>query len=203
MPGGALRLALPVEDVLEQEAAFVELARELTHTLAFTSGYAGFSFNRAEESELETTGREQSAALSHRWRGIDVEDLSTTLYAIRQGLKSAGWLTLVGRRLLDTLGGEKALAQALPDEVTVHTLPFRRADSGRTSSAAGRRQPQRGSAVVPRRRARPRPGAIARSSAVLCTSRPPRAKTTAGPQSGWRVSIGRTDLRGPDACDHC
>jgi hypothetical protein len=53
-----------------------------------------------------------------------VEDLSTTLYAIRQGLKSAGWLTLVGRRLLDTLGGEEALARALPAEVTVHTLPF-------------------------------------------------------------------------------
>jgi hypothetical protein len=122
--GGALRLALPVEDVLEQEAAFVELARELTRKLAFTSGYAGFSFNRAEESELETTGREQSAALSHRWRGIDVEDLATTLYAIRQGLKSAGWLTLVGRRLLQTLGGEKALAKALPEEVTVHALPF-------------------------------------------------------------------------------
>jgi hypothetical protein len=122
--GGALRLALPVEDVLEQEAGFVALARELTKKLAFSSGYAGFSLNRAEESDLETTGREQSAALSHRWQGIDVEDLSTTLYAIRQGLKSAGWLTLVGRKLLDTIGGMEALAQALPAEVALHALPF-------------------------------------------------------------------------------
>jgi Type VI immunity for VRR-NUC len=122
--GGALRLALPVEDVLEREADFVALARELTQKLAFSSGYAGFSFNRAEESDLESTGREQSAALSHRWQGIDVESLSTTLYAIRQGLKSAGWLTLVGRKLVDTLGGAEALARALPGEVTMHTLPF-------------------------------------------------------------------------------
>jgi hypothetical protein len=122
--GGALRLALPAEDVLEHEADFVALARGLTEKLAFSSGYAGFSFNRAEACDLESIGRDRSTALSHRWQGIDVESLSTTLYAIRQGLKSAGWLTLVGRRLVDTLGGETALARALPAEVTLHTLPF-------------------------------------------------------------------------------
>jgi hypothetical protein len=121
--GGALRLAVPVEEVLDREDRFVALAGELTRKLAFASGYGGFSFNRAEESDLEGIGRNKSAALSHRWYGIDIEQLSTTIYAIARGLKSAGWLTLVGSKLLDALGGTDALQRALPAEALVHPLP--------------------------------------------------------------------------------
>jgi hypothetical protein len=52
--GGALQL--PVEDVLEQEAAFV--ARELTRNLAFTSSRVSHSSPRSSWND----GREQSAA---------------------------------------------------------------------------------------------------------------------------------------------
>lgn len=121
---GALRLAIPVDEVLGHEDRFVALARELTRTLALASGYGGFSFNRAEESDLQGTGNVRSAALSHRWYGIDVEDLSGTVSAIPHGLKSAGWLTLVGSKLLDRLGGSDALAAVLPPEVILHPLPF-------------------------------------------------------------------------------
>ena len=120
---GALRLAMPVEEVLGREQDFVALAAELTRKLAFTSGYGGFSFNLAEESDLQSIGKVRSAALSHRWYGIDVESLSTTIYAVRQGLKSAGWLTLVGSRWLATLGGTEALTAVLPAAITVHPLP--------------------------------------------------------------------------------
>jgi hypothetical protein len=122
--GGALRLAVPVEDVMGREEGFVALARESTRKLAFASGYAGFSFNRAEESDFEGTSRDKSAALSHRFYGIDVESLSTTLYAIPQGIKSAGWLTLVGDKWLGELGGAQALSRSLPPEVAVHPLAF-------------------------------------------------------------------------------
>jgi hypothetical protein len=123
LQAGALRLAMPVEEVLGRERHFVALAAELTRTLTFSSGYGGFSFNLAGESDLQSTGKVRSAALSHRWYGIDIESLSQTVYAIRQGLKSVGWLTLVGNRWLATLGGVDALAAVLPAAITVHPLP--------------------------------------------------------------------------------
>jgi hypothetical protein len=85
------------------------------------SGHAGYSFelSRYFQSGAEALGWKHSM----RHRGIDVARPSEDRGAVStDGLKTVSWLTLLGKSLLVSLGGQRVLS-ALPSSVIVHDLP--------------------------------------------------------------------------------
>ncbi len=107
---GALRLFLPAEETASNEAIYAERARQAAARLRFSSGFAGFGLSRAEEADISCEYRPDIYFVSRRYRGVNVGELLQGMYAIPNGIRGVNWLTFVGQRWLEPIGGIAGLA---------------------------------------------------------------------------------------------
>ncbi|MEA3274721.1 MAG: DUF3396 domain-containing protein, partial [Pseudomonadota bacterium] len=115
---GLMRLILPADFAEGSADSLVELVRELTDSLDFHSGHAGFGLNWNDRGDLAYDAQKQMRGLGMRFPGIDIPDLETTLYAIPNGIKRINWLTLLGNTLVENLGGYDYLESELRDGIS-------------------------------------------------------------------------------------
>jgi hypothetical protein len=80
----------------------IRVARLLADGVNFLSGHAGVStvFN----AQFKSSAFDRIFAWAKRCPGLDVEDLNLTTPHVLDGIKGAGWLTLVGSELAERLG---------------------------------------------------------------------------------------------------
>lgn len=85
-------------------------------------GLAGYQLHCSRyESELAETHAVRSGM---RYRGVDIPRALSDAHAVRtDGLKGVGWLTALGKPLLEEVGGIHALIKALPTAVMVREIP--------------------------------------------------------------------------------
>ena len=119
---GALRLVLPAGMFGEPATWMVELTQNLVKELDFVSGHAGYSLNWNEDGHLATLAEQELYHLSRRYPGIDLPSISATIRTASQGIKCANWLTLLGARWCEELGGVDGLRMALGTDILVHEL---------------------------------------------------------------------------------
>jgi len=117
--GGCLRMIVPVEFILDNPKGFVELAVKMCQRLRFETGQAGFSLHLHED--YHSHGR-HIRTISQRFLGLDIGNPSSWSDALIQGIKTVGWLTLVGDRLLEKIGGRDGLRERLLTDIPVHDL---------------------------------------------------------------------------------
>jgi hypothetical protein len=118
---GLLRLALPVEMALESPRRMVDLGLELTSKLKVITGYAGICLATYMYAAWQE-GR-PLYVLSRRYLGVDFADPYRFREYQRFGINAANWLTWVGDRWMEKLGGRDALAGAASPPLVVHPLP--------------------------------------------------------------------------------
>jgi Protein of unknown function (DUF3396) len=125
-PLGAMRVALPVAES-DAPDAYLSFVTSLVEQLDFESGHALFALNWDSRGDISPDASARMGGLVRRYQGVDMFELDVTLVSMRKtkpaGVKTAGWLTLLGPALIDALGGVARLRKALPKTCTVYDVP--------------------------------------------------------------------------------
>ena len=116
---GCLRMIVPFEFMLDNPKGYVELAVQMCKRLHFETGQAGFSLHL--HYDYGSNGS-HIRKLSHRFLGLDIGKPSSWSDALIHGIKTVNWLTLVGDRLLEKIGGRDGLREKLLTDIPVHDL---------------------------------------------------------------------------------
>ncbi|MFT3717337.1 type VI immunity family protein [Pseudorhodoferax sp.] len=98
------------------------LARGLADELPLLSGHAGYTVQF--DARLKNAAFDQIYAWAKRYLGVEVEDLNLTLPLMRDAIKGANWLTLVGHNLWAQLMDHPDRAHELPEGVTYERLQY-------------------------------------------------------------------------------
>ncbi len=90
--------------------------------LSVAHGSAGLAFIQSAWSTEQQLYQPHVFASSKRYRGIDVQDISTTGLFCKDGIKCVNWLTIVQTAWLDRLGGLNAIRAKLSPAIIVHDV---------------------------------------------------------------------------------
>ena len=96
------------------------LARDLADELPVLSGHGGYTVQF--DARLKAEAFDQIYAWAKRYLGVEVEDLNLTLPLVRDAIKGANWLTLVGHELWSKLMSHPDRARELPAGVDYERL---------------------------------------------------------------------------------
>lgn len=125
-PLGALRLALPISHFKDPDR-YIEFVRQLMAHLDFESGHAGYALNWDSRGDMAAEAMLDMSWIAGRYFGVDLFEMDVTLVSMRKtkpaGIKTVNWLTLVGKNILTSLGGEEGLSRKLPNICRVESLP--------------------------------------------------------------------------------
>ncbi len=125
-PLGVMRLALPISNG-ENPDRYTELVRQLLSRLDFESGHAGYALNWDSRGDMAAEAMQDMSWIAGRFLGVDLFEMDITLVSMRKtkpaGIKSVNWLTLLGKNILTSVGGEEALSKKLPNMCHVESLP--------------------------------------------------------------------------------
>ncbi|WP_338023486.1 type VI immunity family protein [Archangium primigenium] len=123
----AVSFTLPTEYLREHGPARVrDLALAIGQDLPFSFGYASLALVTPHLDWY--AARRAVRELRDRYLGLDVAHLEQTSRVLGTRARGAYWLTFLGERLLDQLGGCAHLNQRLaPSGVTLHALDDHRA----------------------------------------------------------------------------
>lgn len=125
-PLGAMRLALPISNS-EDPDRYTELVEQLLSRLDFESGHAGFALNWDSRGDMAAEAIQDMSWIAGRFLGIDLFEMDITLVSMRKtkpaGIKTVNWLTLLGKNILTSVGGEDGLSGKLPNICRIYTLP--------------------------------------------------------------------------------
>ena len=117
---GCLRMMVPVEFMLDNPQGFVDLAVQMCRRLKFETGQGGFSLHI--HHDYGSSYDKHLRNLSHRFLGLDIGKPSSWFDAFIKGVKTVSWLTLVGDRLLNKIGGRDGLREKFTSDIKIHDL---------------------------------------------------------------------------------
>jgi len=120
-----LRVVLPMTWLQTPQGSFPDLVEQFCRILGPYHGYGGFGFIESNDIEMEYYGEPMVYALSRRFPGIEVDRPLVHLMYLSDGIKGVNWLTVLGPRWIEQMGGVAALRTALPDPFV-----FREFDQG-------------------------------------------------------------------------
>lgn len=125
LKAGGVRLVLPVDFVRSELGRLPWLIEEMVSGLRFCSGSAGYGLKFNETSQLSFLAKRDLYPLIKRYHGLDLDYSSSMLRALehKPGLGCVNWLTLLGKELIQELGGQASLRARLPGEVQLRPLP--------------------------------------------------------------------------------
>jgi len=113
-----ISMAFPPEWGTERTDVMLQLVHDLCKVFPFRSGYAGYSFECSRYAAQLSQKHAWEKSLRHR--GIDIFDFANESIAVDEnGVKGAGWLTILDDRFIKELGGSKKVRAALPDAVEI------------------------------------------------------------------------------------
>ncbi|MBX7187249.1 MAG: DUF3396 domain-containing protein [Vicinamibacteria bacterium] len=102
---------------------FVELVARWSAMLPLAHGYAGPALNQSESD-----GQMRSwilPGISRRFPGFEIDDCGGTALRGREAIKGVNWLTLVGDRFLERLGGIASLRSRLEPAIQIRLIEGR------------------------------------------------------------------------------
>ncbi|MDE2372009.1 MAG: DUF3396 domain-containing protein [Burkholderiales bacterium] len=124
-PAGAMSLSIPVV-AAENPESIVTLMQEIADCADFESGHCGYSMSWEPNADSASDAEARMPGVAGRFPGVDLPKLNTTVLAIQRstapGIKTVQWLTLVGERIVESVGGVARLRTLLPASVALHEL---------------------------------------------------------------------------------
>lgn len=116
-----LEISFPTEHLQPVgNEAFVSFVRSVAEALPYSAGYASLALAYNAESHVGAAG-EIIAPLALRHHGLDVHRHAYTRYDLADLSPGARWLTFLGEKLVNQLGGVEALKARVPS-VTVEPV---------------------------------------------------------------------------------
>ena len=117
-----LRICLPIAEAQRPDELVAE-AKALLGTLAFESGYGGYSYywdvtDSATERELEKKNR----GWLLRYPGLGHGEPLASIGFASEGILGVSWLTFLGAGKAEDIGGKAALAESLGTGIEVHDI---------------------------------------------------------------------------------
>lgn len=118
-----LRICWPVEEASRPDEV-VEFVKSALVGVPFSSGFCGYSYywntgNVTAQRRLAHVNREWLL----RFPGLNYGDPITFLGFADLGILGVGWLTVLSPSLVDSVGGEDALRDALPEQAALLPIP--------------------------------------------------------------------------------
>ena len=117
-----LRFALPLGNLPESKGTFAALVRRSLPVAAPDQGYAGIGFLESPDPGVKTLAEPMVYALAQRFPGIEVDRPLIHLLYLSDGIKGVNWLTALGLRWVEAMGGAPVLRATLPKAFVFH--PF-------------------------------------------------------------------------------
>ena len=115
---GHLRFSFPAEQLEKDPAEFQQLFIDLAGILRAESGQGGFGVGFIRGYVIGP--RDQAIrGWIIRYRGLDLEDPSSTSSFAASQIKGPGWLTFLGTKFCEQLGGQAALASSHPKRPSI------------------------------------------------------------------------------------
>jgi hypothetical protein len=121
---GYFQFSVPATFAREQAHDFKRLARGVFEAADFLSGYAGLGIT-FDAGDLDKRRDEVIRGLCSRFIGLDCSDVLSETEALGDAIKGVNWLTFVGARLAERVGGPPGVASLVRDGVSVEPLGAR------------------------------------------------------------------------------
>ncbi|MDR2154035.1 MAG: DUF3396 domain-containing protein [Burkholderiaceae bacterium] len=128
---GFVEVVFPISE-LERlgEAGLAELMVQMAAPVDYYAGVAGYCFQRSPYKYLKVLPNMK--ALSKRFIGVEITAADCLAYLAERGVPTVNWLTFIGKKHLERLGGEVALGHQLSAGLSIH-----RVGSGAAIACAG------------------------------------------------------------------
>lgn len=109
-----LTMRFPSEWAEDGGDALAEFILDLADSVSFDSGYAGAALHWSVDAEL-TFLEKDVKPLAFRHPGFDLQSFGMAVYNLGDDIWGAQWMTLLGPKLLQRVGGKHAVISAVPD----------------------------------------------------------------------------------------
>jgi hypothetical protein len=119
---GYVRLILPPSLISESVAPYLDLARNVGHTVSYDFGHAGFAINWDHPDNNKIGVLRLMNSLGHRYPGLDISYPFCTKYIASKGIKCVNWLTFLNADYCDRLGGLPGLRKKFDESVVIHDV---------------------------------------------------------------------------------
>ena len=105
-----IRFIVPAVYMETKRQAFLDFVLDASEKLPFVSGHGGYVLECNEYFAEDAQGAAYPLAM--RFQGVDISTRSRGPWAVRaERIKNVAWLTLIGSKLLNRIGGLHALKQ--------------------------------------------------------------------------------------------
>jgi hypothetical protein len=117
-----LRIVLPFDPNASQFAKFAEICLRLCEILRPYHGYGGLGFAVSADMAVEDQAQPLVYAMARRFPGIEVDKPWWHGAFLSEGIKGVNWLTVLGGRWLEAMGGPERLRESLSEAFVFHPL---------------------------------------------------------------------------------
>jgi hypothetical protein len=108
--------SLPLSWFADHEGSFPSLAMKWCQILKPEHGYGGLSILESPRLSIAQTHGAVAYAMARRFPGLELDDPTTHVLYLKDGIKGGNWLTVLSEQWLDKLGGISVLSQKLGPE---------------------------------------------------------------------------------------
>jgi len=115
-----LRLAMPLGDLPGSAAEFATLVRRVCEQLLPYHGYGGVAFVESSDPGVKNLAQPMIHAMAQRFPGIEVDRPLIHLSYLADGIKGVHWLTVLGPRWVEAMGGIPKLRASLGEPFAFH-----------------------------------------------------------------------------------
>jgi hypothetical protein len=116
-----LRVSQPMGDVASTAPRFAELVQRISRILRPLQGYGGIAFLESNDPGVKSLGQPAVYSLAQRFPGIEVDRPIIHLRFLEHGIKGVNWLTVLGSRWIEAVGGTATLRAKLPSTYVFDT----------------------------------------------------------------------------------
>jgi len=109
-----LTMRFPSEWAEDGGDALAEFILDLADSVSFDSGYAGAALHWSVDAEMIGV-RKDVPGLAFRHPGFDLQSFGMAVYSLGDDIWGAQWMTLLGPKVLQRVGGKHAVIGAVPD----------------------------------------------------------------------------------------
>lgn len=110
---------------LEGANQFAALVTDWAGRLPFFHGYGGLALNQSAQAGTKQGNSKIVFALASRFPGFEVDDCGGTVLVAQEAIKGINWLTLLGDKFGNRLGGIASLRKKLSNEIELVPVPNR------------------------------------------------------------------------------
>ena len=117
---GFFSASLPLSWFLDHEGNFPSLVTQWCQTLLPLHGYGGIGLIESPRLSVAQSHGASAYALARRFPGLELDDPTTHILYLKDGIKGGNWLTVLSTAYVNAVGGAQPLTRKLGDGFEFH-----------------------------------------------------------------------------------